>query len=204
MAERARPRRIVRRNMMISRTSDDEHALQLGRQRGVMRRPTARPRDHPRRWLVGALVENAMSNQTVPSDLSSTDYRSCADRPPDVRAIPSLCLSNTGGPCRMVRHLGLVLRRGGRTDLTLVAVTGLFAMMIGIPTLLALARRAHPPGPAGTREETTGKFDQWADREVDLQTGPVKGKYAAIETALPIAAVAFGMTAFALVLHFSV
>ncbi|HLG46635.1 MAG TPA: hypothetical protein VKY24_10380 [Reyranella sp.] len=93
---------------------------------------------------------------------------------------------------------------GGRTDLTLVAVTGLFAMMIGIPTLLALARRTHPPGPPATLEETTGKFDQWADREVDLQTGPVKGKYAAIETALPIAAVAFGMTAFALVLHFSV
>ena len=58
--------------------------------------------------------------------------------------------------------------------------------------------------PPATPEEATGKFDQWAERDVDLQTGPVKGKYAAIETALPIAAVAFGMTAFALVLHFSV
>lgn len=95
---------------------------------------------------------------------------------------------------------------GGRTDLALVAVTGLFAMMIGIPGLLALARRAHPPDPSAERAEIrkTGEFEQWAERDVDLQTGPVKGKYAAIETALPIAAVAFGMTAFAVVLHFSV
>lgn len=92
---------------------------------------------------------------------------------------------------------------GGHTDLTLVAVTGLFAMMVGIPSLLARARRAHPPDPSAERAET-GAFDQWANRDVDLQTGPVKGKYAAIETALPIAAVAFGMTAFALVLHLSV
>lgn len=92
---------------------------------------------------------------------------------------------------------------GGRTDLALVAVTGLFAMMVGIPTLLARARRAHSPDPSADRDRT-GRFDQWANRDVDLQTGPVKGKYAAIETALPIAAVAFGMTAFALVLHFSV
>jgi hypothetical protein len=95
---------------------------------------------------------------------------------------------------------------GGHTDLTLVAVTGLFAVMIGIPSLLALARRAHPPDPSAERAETrkTGEFEQWAERDVDLQTGPVKGKYAAIESALPVAAVAFGMTAFALVLHFSV
>ncbi|MBS0526236.1 MAG: hypothetical protein JSS04_21585 [Proteobacteria bacterium] len=93
---------------------------------------------------------------------------------------------------------------GGRTDLALTAVTGLFALMVGLPSLLALARRFHPPDPSGAREETTDRFEQWAERDVDLSTGPVKGKFAAIETALPIAAVAFGMTAFALVLHFSV
>ena len=93
---------------------------------------------------------------------------------------------------------------GGHTDLALTAVTGLFALMVGIPSLLALARRSHPPDPSADRADRTGSFDQWAERDVDLQTGPVKGKYAAIETALPIAAVAFGMTAFAVVLHFSV
>jgi hypothetical protein len=94
---------------------------------------------------------------------------------------------------------------GGHTDLVLVAVTGLFAISVGIPSLLALARHNHPPDSAAERaEERMGDFEQWAERDVDLQTGPVKGKLAAIETALPIAAVAFGMTAFALVLHFAV
>jgi hypothetical protein len=93
---------------------------------------------------------------------------------------------------------------GGQTDLALTAVTGLFVVSVGIPSLLALARRHHPPDPSTDRADKTGRFDQWAARDVDLQTGPVKGKLAAIETALPIAAVAFGMTAFALVLHFAV
>jgi hypothetical protein len=143
-----------------------------------------------------------MSNQTVPSDLSSTD-RLPTGRRTSGRFHPYVYRILAGLAAWFVIS-AWCFAGGGRTDLTLVAVTGLFAMMIGIPTLLALARRAHPPGPPVTPEETTGKFDQWADREVDLQTGPVKGKYAAIETALPIAAVAFGMTAFALVLHFSV
>jgi hypothetical protein len=92
----------------------------------------------------------------------------------------------------------------GHTDLALTAVTGLFAMMVGIPSLLALARRSHPPDPSADRADRTGSFDQWAERDVELSTGPVKGKLAAIESVLPIAAVAFAMTAFALVLHFSV
>jgi hypothetical protein len=90
---------------------------------------------------------------------------------------------------------------GGHTDLVLVVVTGLFSVSVGIPSLLALARRFHP---AHLSAERTEGFQQWAERDVDLWTGPVKGKLAATETLLPIAAVAFGMTAFALVLHFAV
>ena len=138
-----------------------------------------------------------MSNQTVPAD------RSPADRPTSGRFHPYVYRILAGLAAWFVISAWF-FAGDGHTDLALTAVTGLFAMMVGIPSLLALARRAHPPGPPATPEEATGKFDQWADRDVDLQTGPVKGKYAAIETALPIAAVAFGMTAFALVLHFSV
>jgi len=89
---------------------------------------------------------------------------------------------------------------GGHTDLVLGVVTGLFVMSVGIPSMLARIRRFHRP-PSVERPE---RFEQWAERDVDLWTGPVKGKLAAIETLLPIAAVAFGMTAFALVLHFAV
>ena len=40
---------------------------------------------------------------------------------------------------------------------------------------------------------------EWLDREFDAHTGRLKGMAAAIEILLPIAAVAFGMTIFALV-----
>jgi hypothetical protein len=143
-----------------------------------------------------------MSDQTMPSNRPPID-RPPIDRPTSGRFHPYVyrilaCLA------AWFVISAWCFAGGGHTDLTLVAVTGLFAMMVGIPSLLALARRSHPPGPPATPEEATDRFGQWAERDVDLSTGPVKGKFAAIETALPIAAVAFGMTAFALVLHFSV
>jgi len=142
-------------------------------------------------------VENAMSNQTVPAD------RSPADRPPSGRFHPYVYRILAGLAAWFVISAWF-FAGGGHTDLALTAVTGLFAMMVGIPSLLALARRSHPPDPSADRANRTGSFDQWAERDIDLSTGPVKGKLAAIETVLPIAAVAFAMTAFALVLHFSV
>jgi len=147
-------------------------------------------------------VENAMSDQTMPSNRPPID-RPPIDRPTSGRFHPYVyrilaCLA------AWFVISAWFFAGGGRTDLTLVAVTGLFAMMVGIPSLLALARRSHPPDPSADRANRTGSFDQWAERDIDLSTGPVKGKLAAIETVLPIAAVAFAMTAFALVLHFSV
>ncbi len=138
-----------------------------------------------------------MSDQSLPSDRPRTD------RPPSGRFHPHVYRILAGlAAWFVISAWGFA--GGGHTDLALTAVTGLFALMVGIPSLLALTRRHHPTDPSADRADRTGSFDQWADRDVDLQTGPVKGKYAAIETVLPIAAVAFGMTAFALVLHFSV
>ncbi len=94
---------------------------------------------------------------------------------------------------------------GWDTGLALGVVTFVFLVGVGIPSLLALTRRAHGDDrPDDDQSETTrgSQFGDWAGRPVDLWTGPVKGVLAATETILPIAAVAFGMTAFALVLHF--
>jgi hypothetical protein len=49
-------------------------------------------------------------------------------------------------------------------------------------------------GEPSFREWMTGSFDTWQDR--------VKGHNAAVEVLLPMAAIAIGMTAFAIVLHF--
>ena len=50
-------------------------------------------------------------------------------------------------------------------------------------------------GDASLREWMTRDFDTWQDR--------VKGRNAAVEVLLPMAAIAIGMTAFAIVLHFT-
>jgi hypothetical protein len=94
---------------------------------------------------------------------------------------------------------------GQDTGLALVMVTFVFVISVGVPSLLALTRRSRRNARSDDdqpNEENEGEFGEWAGHEVDLWSGPVKGKLAAIETVLPIAAVAFGMTAFALVLHF--
>ena len=94
---------------------------------------------------------------------------------------------------------------GGATDLALVMVTFIFLVGVGIPSLLSRIRHAHRGERPNDDESTTGRdtvFGNWARDDVDLMTGPAKGRLATVEAVLPIAAVAFGMTAFALVLHF--
>ena len=94
---------------------------------------------------------------------------------------------------------------GGATDLVLVMVTFIFLIGVGIPSLLSRIRHAHRSERPNDDESTTGRdivFGNWAEDDVDLMTGPAKGRLVTVEAVLPIAAVAFGMTAFALVLHF--
>ena len=88
---------------------------------------------------------------------------------------------------------------GGMTDPLLVVVSGIVLGMTAIPAVLALIQRARK----GREEEgrADGAFGDWASRDVGIHTGPVKGAIAAIETMLPIAAVAIGMTIFGLVVR---
>jgi hypothetical protein len=72
-----------------------------------------------------------------------------------------------------------------------VVVTGLFVIAIVIPTLCWLTWRRNAEG---ARDESHPGFRDWAEREFDTWTGPVKGTSATAEVLLPIAAVAVGMT----------
>jgi hypothetical protein len=87
---------------------------------------------------------------------------------------------------------------GGQTDLVLAIVSYVVLVGVGLPALLSVVRRMR------ARDPVKGRFSEWAEREIELQSGPVKGKDAAIEIALPIAAVAVGLVAFATTLHFAV
>jgi hypothetical protein len=89
---------------------------------------------------------------------------------------------------------------GGATDLALTVVSLFVLVSLGIPMLLALTQRRRGRDEYG---EHRGSFGDWASREVHIQTGPVKGIFATVETMIPIAAVAVSMTLFGIVVHFA-
>jgi len=90
----------------------------------------------------------------------------------------------------------------GQTDYLLAIVSGFLFIAVAIPSTLALmvhhqksSHERKSSGEASFQEWMTGDFDTWQDR--------VKGRNAAVEVLLPMAAIAIGMTAFAIVLHFT-
>jgi hypothetical protein len=90
----------------------------------------------------------------------------------------------------------------GHSALALTVVSLFIAIAVGLPLILALIAWRHRP--PHTDHAETDSFREWLGREFDAHTGRLKGTAAAIQVILPIAAVAFGMTIFALVHHFDV
>jgi len=93
----------------------------------------------------------------------------------------------------------------GQTDYLLAIVTGFLIIAVAIPATLALM--AYSQGNSGDDKEAaqrdTASFRQWAAEDFDTWQDRVKGRNAAVEVLLPMAAIAIGMTAFAIVLHFT-
>jgi hypothetical protein len=87
----------------------------------------------------------------------------------------------------------------GYADWLLAVVSGFVLIAVAIPLILAgVARR--------NRDEAAEKseaFGEWAKGEFETWQDHVKGANAAAEIALPIAAAAAGMTAFAIVFHYA-
>jgi hypothetical protein len=90
----------------------------------------------------------------------------------------------------------------GQTDYLLAIVSGFLFIAVAIPSTLALmvhrqknSDERKSSGEASFKEWMTGNFDTCQDR--------VKGHNAAVEVLLPMAAIAIGMTAFVIVLHFT-
>jgi hypothetical protein len=91
---------------------------------------------------------------------------------------------------------------GGRayTDYLLAVASGLIFIAVAIPAMLWRIWRNHPHEKGERRESlrewaASNEFSTWQDR--------VKGRNAAIEILLPVAAVAFGMSIFAVIVHFT-
>jgi hypothetical protein len=91
----------------------------------------------------------------------------------------------------------------GITDMLLVVVSGFFFVSMGLVALLWLTRRRHLRDDWGDRECRFDSFGNWVCRDVETSTGRMRGSIATIEALLPVAAVAIGMVAFAVVVHFA-
>jgi hypothetical protein len=82
----------------------------------------------------------------------------------------------------------------GYTDWLLTVVSGFLLIFVALPFILSLVSRddAGDDAPRSFRGWASGEFDTWQYR--------VRGRNAALEVLLPVAAIAFGMTAFGVVL----
>jgi hypothetical protein len=89
----------------------------------------------------------------------------------------------------------------GYADWLLTVVSGFIFIAIAIPLILAgVARRNNA---SGTRPKKPDAFGDWARGEFEIWQDHLKGGSAAAEIAIPIAAAAVGMTAFAIVFHYA-
>jgi hypothetical protein len=89
---------------------------------------------------------------------------------------------------------------GEYMGLLLAVVSGFFFMAVAIPCALSLIWQKYQ-GSDVRRGEGISLRD-WASGDFDTWQGRRKAADAAVEILLPIAAVAFGITAFGIVLHF--
>jgi hypothetical protein len=90
----------------------------------------------------------------------------------------------------------------GYSALALSVVSLFIGIAVCLPLLLALIARRHRPSRRDDAED--GTLADWLGRDFEGHTGRMSGAVAAIQILLPIVAVAFGMTIFALVHHFDV
>jgi hypothetical protein len=93
--------------------------------------------------------------------------------------------------------------RDGLTDYLMVIVSGFIVLFAAIPATLFLMARSQR-----TADEDSGhdqeSFRDWARGEFGTWQDRVRGANAAVEILLPIAALAVGMTAFAVVAHYTI
>jgi len=82
----------------------------------------------------------------------------------------------------------------GSTDYLLAIAGGFILLVVGFQFLLSRVR-----GTEGHQGRPS--YHEWKSRNFDTWTGRLRGSQAVVEILLPMAAVAFGMTAFGIVLH---
>jgi hypothetical protein len=86
------------------------------------------------------------------------------------------------------------------TGLALAVVSGFFLMAVALPSIIWREWRKYRRSEED-RREASAPLREWLGSNFPIWQGQMKGSEAAIMVLLPFVAVAFGMTAFAIVLH---
>ena len=97
----------------------------------------------------------------------------------------------------------LLFGGAGYLELALIMISVLVFMAIGIPSALwraNVAAERSNASPTAT-EEASESLETWMKGQFATWTGKEKGSTAALEILLPLAAVAFGLTALGIVLE---
>lgn len=90
----------------------------------------------------------------------------------------------------------------GVTDYLLVVVSGFIFIAVMLPLILSRVGRRDPAAkPTANADDRPPSFHDWATSDFDTSQGRLSGNQAAVQILLPIAAAAFGMTAFGIALH---
>jgi hypothetical protein len=90
----------------------------------------------------------------------------------------------------------------GYSGLALTVVSLFVAVAVLLPAVLWRISRRDPRQRA--ERAVPSRITEWLSADFDAWTGRVSGAEAAVQVLLPVAAVAFGMSSFALVLHLTV
>jgi hypothetical protein len=92
---------------------------------------------------------------------------------------------------------------GGVTDYLLFIVSGFIFIAVALPFILSRVGRTDDAtnGRTAKSGDQPPSFRDWAASDFDIWQGRLSGTQAALQILLPIAAVAFGMTAFGIALH---
>jgi hypothetical protein len=87
---------------------------------------------------------------------------------------------------------------GGVADYLLFIVSGFIFIAVALPFILSRVGRNDEAAQSSAAEPT---FHDWAAADFDTWQGRLRGKDAAMQILLPIAAVAVGMTVFGIAFH---
>jgi hypothetical protein len=146
---------------------------------------------------IGGYSDCSLVDSALPKEVTMTREVGRHNRPVWVDLHPLIYAATVGLVLWFVVSAWVFFGSWKDMRLLLVLVSGFFFVAIAIPGTLWLTWRKHRGADAERGDSVS--LREWASGEFDTAHGPRNAADAAVEILLPIAAVAFGMTAMGIV-----